>query len=136
MKEKLRAKIAEGAAPYLESGETVKFAVRGFIGPRIAMFLGALGAVLMTKQVLVVSTDKSLNLMRADRWTITKPKALEERYELGSVDVEFRKGFPYSRLEIGPRNILLHRADLQAANDIAGASSPSLGKPGAERSTA
>lgn len=122
MREKTRRRIAEGVAPFLEQGETMRTAVPGYEGPRWALFFGLIGA-LMTRPRLVVLTERKLSVLEGGFWSVAKPRGVVEQYPFGSVEVRAERGFPVGPLHVGGRRIWVARPYQDDAAELAASSS-------------
>jgi len=110
-----REKLVEGAAPYVEDGERIRYVVSGQTGaPQ-----GPLGAVAIAagkaKQRRVVATDRRIYVLEGDFWGTTKSKGLVARHEIGDVAIE-RGG---RSLRIGDERIWIHPFAEGDADEIA-----------------
>jgi hypothetical protein len=76
----LRDKLAERARPYLEPGEQIQSVFCAQSGPSpYWAFLSAWIMILTNGYVVVVATDRSIIVLKAGRFTPTKPKSLRLR---------------------------------------------------------
>ena len=123
MRDSTRQAIEANAAPFLEGSETMRAAAPCFEGPKFAMFFGLIG-MMLTKQRLVLVTDRHLYVLRGSIWSVKRPRGVEERNPLGTVAVSAEKGFPVGPLRVGEKTYWvgkLYQGDAQQV--VAGASS-------------
>lgn len=106
---KLKGKVG----PLVQPGESVKHTVPVLAGSIVWAFFGAIGA-LFAKPRVIVSSESGLYIIK-----MGKPGTVEERYELGSVDVTASKGFPVGRMRIGDKTVWVGLGMQQAALDLA-----------------
>lgn len=99
-----REKLIEGAKPYLDEGEEIRYVVSGQTGAPQGP-IGALAIVVgRAKQRRVVVTDKHLYLLAGDFWGTTKSKGLVSKHPLGSIPTEYSG----RRLLVGDQRIWIH----------------------------
>ena len=123
MKEKTFADIKASAAQFFEPGEELRAAARGVEGPAWALFLGAIGMALLTKQRLVLVTDRNVYLMRADRWIGKTSKGIVAKHPRGSVAVKHESSMPFDRLLVGDQKMLVGKLFKKEAAAVAVAAS-------------
>ena len=123
MNEKTLRQINDRASVFLRAGETVRHTVPATEGPRIAIFFGLLGALMFTKQILVVATDERIVLMRAGRFTYKTPKGIEASHDMGGAEVTYSRSFPFNRLTVAGRTLWVGKIFGKDAEAVAGYSS-------------
>lgn len=122
MRESTRQTISANVAPYLDEGESVRAVVPCFEGPKWAMFFGLIGAM-MIKQRLAVVTDRNVYVMRGSYWSVKRPKGVEERHPLGTVEVAAEKGLPVGPLRVGQKTYWVGKVYQGDAQQVAAAAS-------------
>lgn len=99
-----REKLIEGASPYIEEGEEVRYVTSGQTGaPQ-----GPLGAAAIVagkaKQRRIVVTEANIYVLEGDVWGTTKSKGLIAKHVIGSIPIAFRG----RALMVGEERIWLH----------------------------
>ncbi len=110
-----REKLIEGARPYIEEGEEVRYVTSGQTGAPQGPLGAAAIVVGKAKQRRVVVTDASIYVLEGDFWGTTKSKGLIAKHAIGSIPIAFRG----RALVVGEERIWLHPFAEGDAREIA-----------------
>jgi hypothetical protein len=87
------AKVMRNVQPFLEPGETVKDAVYGSAGGRMAIFLGGLAYVFrLAYPSLVVLTDRHAYVFKGAWFSTTTPKSLVAKTPIAAAEARMSGG--------------------------------------------
>jgi hypothetical protein len=115
MGEKMRNRLAKGAATFLEPGETVRSAVTGLAGPKWVLAFGALGA-LFSKPRTVILTERNIYILTVKG--MQKAKGVESKQPIGSVGVSLGTGVANVPLTIGTEKIWISKVWRKDAEEL------------------
>jgi|SRR5919106_467983 hypothetical protein len=110
-----REKLIEGARPYVEEGEQVRYVASGQTGAPQGL-LGAAAIVTgQAKQRRVVVTEANIYVLAGDFWGTSKSKGLIAKHPIGSIPIALRG----RALTVGDERIWVHPFAEGDAREIA-----------------